>query len=306
MPHGVLLEGPQGLGKRYFADWLTALVLCDATSSKAKPCGECRACRWLVAGTHPDFHEVQPEEDKKWISVEQVRELVDKLMLKSFSRAGRVALITPASNLTESAANSLLKTLEEPGAGSVLILITSRAARLPATVRSRCQRLRFPIPAFEQAQAWLAGQDANTDWTRLLELAGGAPLAALARHEAGFAALDRSFREDLEALILRRRDPFDVAGRWSRCAPDACLDWLYDCTRRLIVSRFAGDERRADAGLQKAAKHLKLERLFHYLDRVHAARAAIDSALSWPLQVESLLIPWSDELRSPEEDPIIG
>lgn len=306
MPHGLLLEGPEGLGKRRFAGWLSALVLCEAPAAETRPCGRCRACRWLAAGTHPDAFDLQPEEDKKWIAIEQVRELVEKLTLTSFARNGKVAVISPASSLTLNAANSLLKTLEEPTPGSILMLITSRPARLPATIRSRCQRLRFTVPPPSEASAWLTAQHDEADWPRLLELGGGAPLAALALHEAGFAELDRSFRADLEGLILRRLDPLSVAGRWGRCAPETCLGWLENCTRRLIIGRFRTVDQPAGTGLQKAAKSLKLQRLFHYLDRVNAARAALDSSLNWQLMLESLLIPWRDELRPLEENPIFG
>ncbi|MBA3563289.1 MAG: DNA polymerase III subunit delta' [Gammaproteobacteria bacterium] len=308
MPHALLLEGPEGLGKRPFAGWVSLLVLCEAPAAETetRPCGKCRSCRWIAAGTHPDAFDLQPEEDKKWIAIEQVRELVEKLSLKSFARKGKVAVIWPASSLTSNAANSLLKTLEEPTSGTLLMLITSRPARLPATIRSRCQRLRFTVPPPAEASAWLTAQNEGTDWPRLLELGGGAPLAALALHEAGFAELDGSFRADLEALILRRQDPLSVAGRWSHCTPETCLGWLENCTRRLIIGRFSAVGEPAGAGLQKAAKSLKLQRLFLYLDQVNAARAALDSPLNWQLALESLLIPWSDELRPLEENPIFG
>jgi len=307
MPHGLLLAGPAGLGKRRLADWLAQLALCEHALATERPCGRCRACRWLGAGTHPDCMEVVPEEDKKLISIDQVRKLVHDLSLKSFAGAGKIAVISPASSLTAQAADSLLKTLEEPTPGSLLILIASQPARLPATVVSRCQKLRCTVPPRATAEAWLRAQGVTAaDLPRLLELAGGAPLAALALHEAGFAALDRKLREDLQAMLERTQDPLTVAARWTRYDPGACLAWLEDWTRGLISESFGGRSDPAAERLQKRLESLKLQRLFQYLDRVRTARAALDSSLNWQLMIESLLIPWGDELRPEVEDPIIG
>jgi len=306
MPHGLLLAGSSGLGKRQFADWLARLALCEHPLATERPCGNCRACGWLAAGTHPDNVEITPEEDKKSISIDQIRALVERLSLTSFAASGKVAVITPASSLTAQAADSLLKTLEEPAPGSLLILIASRPARLPATIVSRCQKLRFAAPPRAMAEAWLEAQGVTAGLPRLLELAGGAPLAALALHEADFVTLDRKFRKDLLAILERTDDPLTVAARWAKCDPGACVAWLDDWTRGLIVARFGGSAVPADKRLQKHLKSLKLQRLFHYLDRVDGARAALHSSLRWQLVIESLLIPWGDQLRRPAEDPIIG
>lgn len=179
--HAYLVVGPAGVGKRDFARVLAHALLCTEAPGKA-PCGECPRCALNAAGTHPDISQLDWIDNARVISVEQIRKLTSQLTLTTTYGPYRVAIVNKAHTMTRAAANGLLKTLEEPGAGCILILLADNDAHLPVTVRSRCQRVVLPLPDKAQALDWLRAQKiANPEIA--LEFAHGAPL--LARDRAG-------------------------------------------------------------------------------------------------------------------------
>ncbi|TPW18263.1 MAG: DNA polymerase III subunit delta', partial [Halothiobacillaceae bacterium] len=150
LPHALLLTGPVGVGKNRFAVRFSQALLCEQPHAAGEACGQCRSCLWHQAGSHPDALEITLEEESKTIGVEQIRQVGHFLQLTRQQGLHKVVRITPAERMTMSAANGLLKSLEEPAAGAVILLITSRLSALSATIRSRCQRLEFTLPAREQ------------------------------------------------------------------------------------------------------------------------------------------------------------
>jgi DNA polymerase-3 subunit delta' len=204
LPHALLVHGAPGVGKLALAERMAGLLLCEHADQARRPCGQCDACRWFAVGNHPDFRRVEPEALAKTpveaeegeeggadasparrtkqpslqIKIEQVRELADFLNLRSHRGRLRVALVYPAEDMNEVAANALLKGLEEPPAGAIFILVSHRPARLLPTIRSRCVTCGVPLPSRELALKWLASQNVK-DAERWLAYAGGAPLKAL-------------------------------------------------------------------------------------------------------------------------------
>jgi DNA polymerase-3 subunit delta' len=198
MPHALLIHGPMGVGKRAIAEHLAQSLLCESDDESSKPCGACDACRWFLAGSHPDFRCVEPEalarrgaesEDdaerparaakpSTEIKVDQIRALDGFLNLRSHRDGRRVALVHPAEDLNANAANALLKALEEPPGQALFILVSHRPARLLATVRSRCVSIPAGVPDFGAAKAWLEAQGIAQagEWLRF---ASGAPLRVL-------------------------------------------------------------------------------------------------------------------------------
>jgi DNA polymerase-3 subunit delta' len=215
LPHALLLFGPRGVGKLALAERMGQLLLCEGEGRK--PCGSCDACRWFLAGNHPDFRRLEPEslapvrEEEEAparrpkqpsieIKVDQVRELADFLYVGSHRGRLRVALVHPAEDMNENASNALLKGLEEPPAGAMFILVSHRPAQLLPTIRSRCVGVPVAIPPRDAALEWLSAQGVK-DATRWLAYAGGAPLRALdyaARGEILLGPVDE--REALEPL----------------------------------------------------------------------------------------------------------
>ncbi len=191
--HACLFEGPEGVGKRTFALWLARYVNCEAAT---RPCGSCRSCTLLLAGTHPDLIVIGPDPERATavISVQQAQELLGTLKLQRHSARHRFVILDPADLLNDESANTLLKTLEEPPAGTHFFLITARVASLLPTIRSRTQRIRFgPVGRAAMAD-W--GQGRGLDAT-ILAAAAGSPGLALR-----LAAGEAETRATLRAAVL--------------------------------------------------------------------------------------------------------
>ena len=211
-PHAVLLHGPGGIGKHRLAARLAGAILC--TDPRFGPCGACRSCHLLDAGSHPDFLRIEPGEGESVIPIGTVRDLIERFTLAA--ERARVAVVAPAEAMNQAAANAFLKTLEEPAGSATFILASAAPGRLPATVRSRCRKIAVPAPPRAEALAWLETKTESTLARRLLDLSGGAPLAALElgqRH--GEEALSALHAETV-ALLGGTAGPIEVAGGWRK------------------------------------------------------------------------------------------
>ncbi|MDX8396746.1 MAG: DNA polymerase III subunit delta' [Mariprofundaceae bacterium] len=144
MPHAWLLHGMKGIGKALLAADLAANYLCQALSVDDQACGDCHSCKMLKAGSHPDLIAVDilwDEKKKKFnrdINVAQVRDLLSFIALSGSQSQRRVVILDDADMMNMQAANALLKGLEEPTSGSLLLMVCHNLNHLPATVRSRC------------------------------------------------------------------------------------------------------------------------------------------------------------------------
>ena len=137
LAHAYLFEGPEGVGKRLMALALARAVICKNNAG----CGVCPACRKVDHNNHPDLHLLEP--DGTTIKIEQVRNIQKELSFRPLEAPMKICLIDGADRMNQAAANSLLKTLEEPRGDALLILLSARPESLLSTIRSRCQRLPF-------------------------------------------------------------------------------------------------------------------------------------------------------------------
>ena len=211
-PHGLLLHGPGGIGKRRLAVRLAGAILC--TARRSEPCGTCRSCHLLDAGSHPDFLRIEPAEGESVIPIGSVRELIDRFTLAA--ERARVAVIAPAEAMNQAAANAFLKTLEEPPGSATFILASDAPGRLPATIRSRCRKMAVPVPPRTEALAWLESKTDSALARHLLDLSDGAPLAALALGERHGGEALAALLSETVALLGGAADPIEVAGGWRK------------------------------------------------------------------------------------------
>lgn len=196
--HALLVQGHEGIGVLPFVLVLAQAWLCEGDARQG-PCGRCGSCKLVQNHLHPDLQVLMPEvlrrqhewllvDDKaegedskkkpsKQIRVDEVRAVIDWVFKTSSRGRGKVVVMHPAEAMNPQAANALLKTLEEPPAGTRIILSTADAAWLLPTVRSRCQWLKLPPPPPDQALAWLQSQGVAGAEV-LLAACGGRPLEA--------------------------------------------------------------------------------------------------------------------------------
>jgi DNA polymerase-3 subunit delta' len=293
LPHAVLVHGPAGVGKEQFASALAAALFCRGRGDSLVACGRCPECLLSRAGSHPDLHWLRRLEDKKSISIDQVREACAELAMTSLRGGYRVGVVSPAQSMTVSAQNALLKTLEEPAPRTLLILVTARPSVLLATLRSRCQRIEIARPADEEGRRWLSAEMGGPAPAGLLDLAGGAPLRAreLAPH---FEALEEQMRGLLEALADGRAEVTAVAADMLGEGLPARLDWLEAWLARAIRGRFApnGSQLTVQGGrvLQRVAAAVNISTAFRMVDRVREVRRLLEGSAAPQLLLEALLV----------------
>ncbi len=287
-PHAVILLGPSGVGKRAAADWIVRQHL---AVSKVPNCPQYPFERL----EHPDSRWIEPAEGKDVIGIEQIRDLVAALSLTSFDGQGKAAVIAPADTMTINAANSLLKTLEEPPGATLLVLVADRIGTLPATILSRCQRIQVPPPGEDVALRWLEALRPGSAWVDALRIAGNAPLAAV-------VALDEldmhaTMCRDFAAVATGERSPLDVASHWVKQDSIAILDWLARQVLRVIHVQ-AGDLRDSVNGVidDSVLRQMDTRNLFCYLDAINQLRRRPAGSYNLHLALEGLLIDWAEGL----------
>ena len=309
LPHALFLHGNQGLGKADFAFSLANGLLCKQPADDKQACGHCQACQLLAAKTHPDLHYLRPRAAENSTSkkpalsirIDDVRTLCEKLNQTSQYSGYRVAIIEQADQLTLSAANSLLKTLEEPGRDVLIILTSARSHRLPVTIRSRCQLLRFTVPDEAESLPWLKknqqGTDAGEEQLRqALSYASGSPLAAL---DNLHTMEQQQLLAEAMTAAISGKDSLEYAAKLAKFTKlqmlEGMLSWTSDLSRMIacgpesdiINSQYRGK-------LQALSKKVNQQRLFRFHDQLNFnvlhASIAVNEQLLW----ENLLLSWDN------------
>jgi DNA polymerase-3 subunit delta' len=298
--HALLIVGMPGLGKLRLAEALARSLLCHQPGADGMPCGACRSCHLTAVGNHPDLHRVEPDPESKSgdIRVAAVREMTQAETLSAHSGGFKIVIIDPAERMNAHAANSLLKTLEEPTPSTLLFLVTARPGRLLATIRSRCQRLALTPPAEAGGLAWLREQGVTEDPLPALRQAGGAPLEALALLEPERLARRTGALDRFLELARGRGDPVALAAVWMHWDLPLLFGWMSgwvaDVLRlasglpepRLDNPDRAGALRALAAGADRVALHRYWARLIDAREQVGHTN------LSPQLVLEQLLADW--------------
>ncbi len=305
-PPALLLHGPRGIGKHALALNFAQALVCESPRDDGLACGACPGCRYAIAGQHPDLLRLElatiDEESGELaavdtIAIDRVRALIDFVQLTSHRQRAKVAVIAPAERMNVAAANALLKTLEEPPAGTFLLLVSDQPSRLPATILSRCRRLAAPLPTADEARAWLEAQGVAEPDLVLAE-AAGAPLVALlnadpalqAERRAWIAALGDPDRLSVPMLGAR----VEMGGRDERKTRLAhAIDWMIAWTADLArVAAGSTPRQNPDAvrPLAALAERVAPTALFRYHRSLIEQRALAAHPLSPRLVAEAALI----------------
>ena len=283
--HALLVCGPAQLGKRAVVERLAQRALCRSPENDGEPCGHCRSCQLFAAGTHPDYEVVSFVMNKEGtrlrteIVIDQMRALSARFALTAQYGGAQVVVVDPADAVNHHAFNALLKTLEEPQPGRYLWLVSTEPARLPATIRSRCQKLEFRLPPQDEALAWLASRGHGTAAAReALDASRGHPGLADAWLREGGLELRRGVADELARLARGDASPAETAQRW---AADEHAD---------LRLRFAADHALAQAsGLTDARRTRTLATWF---DAANRTRALLRTTIRADLAIAELLLSW--------------
>ena len=295
VPHAVLLAGPVGVGKRSAAAWIARLSLGIGPMSDLPIHPADRP-------EHADLRWLSPPEDKQAIGIEQIRALVAGLSLTSYEGKGKVAVIEPANQMTVNAANSLLKTLEEPAGAALLVLIADRVGRLPATIFSRCQRIDFAPPNEAEALAWLNRLQPGAAWADALRIAGGAPVGAIGALTS--LETNATMSRDFNALGQGGASPVEVAARWAKLDPVFVFNWLGRQVKLAAIAISAGRDSAAGVAIDDSVlRRMDTRNLFCYLDIINRLRGQPGGSYNVQLTLEGLLIDWADGLRDCDLEP---
>lgn len=256
VPHALLFAGEAGAGKTRMALEFFKALNCQEHAAEA--CGRCPSCVKADSGSHPDIHVVRPEEGKRWIHVEKVRETIQEATLRPFEARTRCILVEPAEALNVQSANALLKTLEEPPGNTVIVLVSHRPSLILPTVASRCRTLRF---------------HGAKQPPRVQEEEGGEAPSSL------YGLVDEEVRRDVIGLLFGA-DPALLARKYSEQADVDLLDDVLTVSeaiaRDVLVSRTAPgrvlNRELLDMGLGRCG----LERVEEILEVVSAIRRGVN------------------------------
>ena len=301
LPHAILLSGIAGIGKKHFATSFAHAMLCLAPSDTGEICGQCRNCHMLNAKFHPDLLIIEPEEVGQAIKVDQIRELVEFVNESAQQNGYRIIIINPANAMNVNAANSLLKSLEEPTSHCLFILISNQSMRLLPTIKSRCQEIKFTKPSTEVALQWLGAQKSSigNNAEVLLALANGAPQKALDLFDSEYLKMRQDLYQGLYALSQRKEDPLQFATRWLDSDLITVFHLLQSWLRDLLAFQLTEGESsllNTDFRMmyEQLAQKIQISHLLNFVDKIQATYTKISGSLNLNRQLvlEELFIQW--------------
>ncbi|MCG9647186.1 DNA polymerase III subunit delta' [Vibrio brasiliensis] len=223
-PNASLVVASQGMGVEQLVDNFSRAVMCQ--NYPAESCGFCHSCQLMESNSHPDFHVIRPEKEGKTITVEQIRQC-NRLAQESSQLSGsRLFVIYPVEAMNESAANALLKTLEEPSASCLFLLVTHRSHSLLPTITSRCQQWHLTAPESQSVATWLSAQSVGDVPAYAAHINGNAPLATLEFVKQDKVSRYLELESQFIALCQQQGDVAKLAKELAS-QPDESLNWLW-------------------------------------------------------------------------------
>lgn len=285
LPHAWLFVGAVGLGKLDCGLYLAKTLLC--LNNQFEPCNQCQSCHLFANDTHPDFHYIS-RIDSQIIKIEQVRRLIEFINQSKHISPMQVTVIHEADRLHRSAANALLKTLEEPGAGRVLILTATQLGSIPATIVSRCQQLHFQ-PAFEYQE--------DEPFNRAMSLTGFAPLQARELVSEDKLQQFSAFVTAIDGLVNEQITPSQLAESNKDIDNTQNLKWQSYLLECIILSKHAprSSELQQFPELNQLVKSLdkvELKKCYYLWDEIQGLLRRQQIALNQQLMMEYCYIEW--------------
>lgn len=300
IPQALLISGSAGWGLHELIDRYAASLLCHQPND-GLACGQCRSCKLLLADNHPDYLRVQPLEAGKAILIDQIRDLIGNLALKPQFDSQRLVVIEAADNMNAASANAFLKCLEEPSERTSIVLISEQSNRLPATIRSRCQKIFCPPAEPLLANDWLRQQRIGEHSEQLLRLANGSPLLARDYAENNILEIRGEIFQRWLHLAHGKDCLVSTVDDWlkrERPLLGTLLMWMASWVSDLIKSRQIGPgatlyNTDLKKSLHELAERLELRGLYRFYDSLLQARWQATTQVNSQLLLERLMVEWS-------------
>jgi DNA polymerase-3 subunit delta' len=306
LPHALLLSGPKEVGKLQFAHAFMTRLFCKTpvTEQFAPACGHCPSCQWLEEDNHPDLHILHPEKEGGGIKIDQIRALLTALQQTTQQSGQKVIILEPAEAMNNAASNALLKALEEPHGSAVFLLVSHSPGALSATIRSRCQKIDFPVPPLSTSLAWLKTQCSDAGHAEtLLALSENIPLRALAFSQGTRLEAHQQLVTQCIQLYQGTLSPIALG----KTATEMPAEHAHTALSLLLLDiiRLQHDKTTSiahttqyDAVLEIATR-ISPQKIFCLADQLSVLKKHIDSAihLNMPLLWESFFIDWVETCR---------
>ena len=297
---GLIFAGQRGVGKHQFALALAQAVNCERPKN-GDACGECLSCRKISSGEHPDVHTISP--DGQFIKIGQMRDMSQEAQYRPFEGRRRVYIIDNAERLREEAANSILKTLEEPPESSLILLVTSKPYALLETIRSRCQMLSFAPLTSKELEAYLkANFKRPIEETRMLARLARGSIGRTLEIDLGVYREKRATMLDLIEALAITRDTVKLLGAAEHLGRklekdefenhlDVLMVLLEDVFH-LKLGEAADSLTNSDAAprLERIAEAVTLEQITELVGRVEQVLQSLARNINRQLAMESVLI----------------
>ncbi|MFT5574460.1 MAG: DNA polymerase-3 subunit delta' [Cryomorphaceae bacterium] len=308
--HALLFNGDAGLGKKDLAMALAHFVMTETHSQSAT---------LFSAGSHPDLHVIMPEaqiqenlvgsfarryiephagkKPRQTITIDQIRKLSAALVTHPHIAGTRVIVIYAAETMNRSAANALLKSLEEPPQNTLFLMVSDELSKLAKTIRSRCSLLNFKAPDFDSARAWLALQGIlpEDEIDNHLAMANNHPLRALSLYESNYLQSLKSVFTDVNGLWTQRSEATQVARNWQSIGASVSVDILQKLSTDLLRASLSDNPKTVFFPVQRSwimsiSKKLSKERLLDVIDELVYAKKMLATTVDQQLVLETLSI----------------
>lgn len=308
--HAYLIQSAHGLGVEVLVREIAQLQLCQSPlmhGTAQQACGSCSGCHLFTQQQHPDFYHLQRMDDKKEISIAQIRELIEKQNQTAHQGGYKVIWIEEVERLSISAFNALLKSLEEPGANTLFLLTSAQAASLPATIRSRCQKVNVPQPNLGDSMAWLQKMLPQQDEAlikKALRLNWSAPLSAYDWIVQGRFNEEREWQAAIAGVANGQKNLSKVAAEWLKWSePEVVFDYFYAWVLAKIRKLGYGLNS-LPAGEISKAQH-QLQQWLGFQQAVSLAKNDWQANANKELVFENLLMEWQ-RLEQAERQGTLG
>ena len=302
--HAYIFEGPKGIGKKSFTLEVAKGFLCNSKPN-IEICNECQSCHLFDESNHPDFYPIKTIEDKKQISINQIREIQEPLYQSSFLGSNKIFLINPLEKLTREAFDSFLKNLEEPPSNSIFLLVSHRYQTLPSTIKSRCIQISMQIPEKVQIKKWLENHTNHKEKIEsALLFSKGKPLVAAEMINLEVNDTRIEFVKDISELIKTGNNLLQISEQWPKDNDSMLLklewmsDLLMDCIRHKFLTENQETFQDTDNISSYLSEKVEADKFFSLLEKTNSFWSLFNSEtnLRADYQLQALLVEWTESV----------